>query len=248
MAKVQLVTADAKEKDGMVSAKVRMAEAEALQKYGTAEAEALRLKLEAEATGNEKLGMAQVNVRTADANAVAKQGEAEALAIEAKFQAEAKGLKEKFEAMKAMSPETKDHEELRLRLNNNHVEVLKTIEAQTSIAREQADVLGKAMGNARIDIVGGEGDYFQRFVNALAVGKGIDGTINKSQTLQVALKDHLDGKRDVVGDAKELIGALGHSSGELENLSVAALLTKVLRDGNSDQKKSLLSLLEGHLK
>ena len=106
---------------------------------------------------------------------------------------------EKFEAMSAMSGETRAHEEFRMQLEKAHVETVKGIDAQTSIAREQAEVLGTALSNAKIDIVGGQGDYFDRFVGALAVGKGIDGVVNKSKTLQVAFKDQLAGERDPGG-------------------------------------------------
>lgn len=247
-AKVMIATADAKEKQGMVDAKVKIADAEAVAKFGQAEAEALQAKMDAEAQGNEKLGLATVTVRSADAEATAKTGRAEADVIEARFQAEAKGLREKFEAMKAMSPETRAHEEFRMRLDNTQIATLKTIDAQASIAREQAEVLGKAMANAKIDIVGGEGDYFQRFVNALAIGKGIDGTIHKSETLKVGLKDHLSGERDMVGDLRDVIGALGSSSGELQNLSVAAMLTKVMQDGSESQREAVNTLLESFRK
>jgi uncharacterized membrane protein YqiK len=230
---------------GLAHARVKMVDADALQKYGSAEAEALRLKLEAEAVGKEKLGLADVNVRTADADAMVKQGHAEAEAVQARFEAEARGLREKFGAMKEMSPETRAHEELRLRLNNDHVETLKMIDAQSSIATEQAELLGKALANAKIDIVGGEGDYFERFARALAVGKGIDGAIHKSTTLQTALRDHLSGDRDMVGDFKELVGALGGASGEISNLSMANFLQRVMKEGSDEQKKSLRSLIDG---
>lgn len=244
-ARVMIATADATEKQGMVDAKVKIADAEAVAKFGTAEAEAMKAKLEAEAEGKEKLGLATVHVRSADAEATVLTGQADAQVIEARFQAEAKGLRDKFEAMKAMSPDTRAHEEFRMRLENAQEATLKAIEAQTSIAREQAEVLSTALGNARIDIVGGEGDYFERFVNALAVGKGIDGAIAKSNTLQVALKDHLSGERDMVGDLRDIVGALGGASGELQNLSVAALLTKVMQDGDDGQKAALKNLLDG---
>ena len=247
-AKVMIATADATEKQGMVGAKIKIADAEALSKFGAAEAEALKAKFDAEAEGKEKLGLASVHVRSADAEATVLTGQADAKVIEARFQAEAKGLHEKFEAMSAMSAEARAHEEFRMRLENAQEATLKTIDAQTSIAREQAEVLATALGNARIDIVGGEGDYFERFVNALAVGKGIDGTIAKSNTLQVALKDHLTGERDMVGDLRDIVGALGGASGELQNLSVAALLTKVAQDGNDGQKAALRTLLEGFRK
>ncbi|MBK6908972.1 MAG: hypothetical protein IPH08_18410 [Rhodocyclaceae bacterium] len=224
---------------GMVAAKVKIADADATAKYGTAEADVLRLKLEAQAQGNQQLGMAAVTIKAADAEAVSKQGHAEGEAVEARMIAEARGLKEKFAAMAEMSPETRAHEEYRVRVNNAHIEILKGIEAQTSIAKEQAEVLSSAMSHAKIDIVGGEGDYFQRFVNALAVGKGIDGAIAKSETLQIALKDHLAGERDMVGDLQGLIGALGSSSPELQNLSLTAIMTKVMQEGTADQRSAL---------
>ncbi len=145
--------------------------------------------------------------------------------------------------MKSMSAETRQHEEYRMALERNHVETMKGIDAQAGIAREQAEVLGKAMANAKIDIVGGEGDYFDRFVKALSIGRGIDGVIDRSRTLQVGLKDHLSGERDMVGDLKDLLGALGGSAGEMQQLSVAAFVQKIARDGSGAQKAALKTLL-----
>lgn len=233
-AKVQLASADATEKQGMVDARVKIAAAEAVAKHGTAEADALRAKLLAEAEGKEKLGLADVQVKTADAQAV-----------EARFQAEANGLREKFGAMREMSADTRAHEEFRLRLDNAHVQTLKAIDANTVIAKEQAAMLGSALGNAKIDIVGGEGDYFQKFIAALGTGKAIDGIIDKSQTLQLALQDHLSGERSFIDDAKGLLGSLGSSADELQNLSVAALLTRVSSSGTAEQKAALQNLLSG---
>ncbi|MDR0634687.1 MAG: hypothetical protein LBF91_06890 [Azoarcus sp.] len=244
-AKVLLVTADAKEKQGQVDARVKIAAAEALEKYGQAEAGALQARLFAEAEGKEKQGLAEVKVHTADAQAIVSVGEAEANVIAARFAAEAKGLRDKFDAMKAMSEDTRAHEEFRMKLERAHTETLKAIEAQSGIAREQAEVLGSALAKANIDIVGGQGDYFERFVNALAVGKGIDGAISKSNTLQVGLREHLDGERNMVEDLKDLLGALGDASGSLQNLSVAALVGKVAKEGSAGQKAALQTLLDG---
>lgn len=244
-AKVLLVTADAREKQGQVDARVKIAAAEALEKYGQAEAGALQARLFAEAEGKEKQGLAEVKVHTADAQAIVSVGEAEANVIAARFAAEAKGLRDKFDAMKAMSEDTRAHEEFRMKLERAHTETLKAIEAQSGIAREQAEVLGSALAKANIDIVGGQGDYFERFVNALAVGKGIDGAISKSNTLQVGLREHLDGERNMVEDLKDLLGALGDASGSLQNLSVAALVGKVAKEGSAGQKAALQTLLDG---
>lgn len=122
-------------------------------------------------------------------------------------------------------------------------QALKGIDAQTMIAREQAEVLGKALQNAKIDIVGGDGNYFDSFVRALSVGRGIDAAIEKSKTLQIGLKDHLSGERDMLNDLRGLVGALGGSSGELQNLSVASLLAKVSREGTQQQQHALNNLI-----
>ncbi|QAU32719.1 hypothetical protein [Janthinobacterium sp. 17J80-10] len=224
-------------------AKGKIADSEAVLKQGVAHAETTRLQLEAQAKGNEQLGLAEAAVKTADADAVIKHGEAEAHVIQARFEAESAGLRQKFEAMAAMSDDTRAHEEFRMQLEISNQQINKGIDAQTHIAKDQAEVLGKALQNAKIDIVGGEGDYFDRFVNALAIGKGIDATIDKSKTLQVGLKDHLRGERDMVGDIRGLLGALGGSAGELQQLTVASLLARVSKDGTPQQQSALNSLL-----
>ena len=132
-----------------------------------------------------------------------------------------------------------------MRLEMAHVETLKGIDAQTAIAKDQAEVLGTALSKANIDIVGGQGDYFEKFVNAISIGKNIDGTIAKSNTLQVAFKDQLAGNRDVIEDVRAVVGALGDSTGELKDLTVSALLGKVMRDGSESQKAALQGLLNG---
>jgi uncharacterized membrane protein YqiK len=237
--------ATGKHKLGLADVQVKAADAEATLKAGQAEAQVIQARLVAEAEGREKLGLADVHVRAAEADTIVKVGEAEARKIEVRFQAEAKGLREKFDAMKAMSTDTREHEEFRMQLEKSHTETMKGIDAQTSIARQQAEVLGTALGNAKIDIVGGQGDYFDRFVNALSIGKGIDGVIAKSNTLQVGLKDHLKGERDMVSDVRDLIGALGSSSGELQQLTLAGLVAKVARDGSDQQKAALDTLMQG---
>lgn len=253
-ARVTMVKADAVEKQGMAEVHVRAAGAEASLKEGEArarvvelepqaEAVGIKAKLEAEAAGRERQGLADVQIRLADADATIKTGQAEASTIEARFQAEAKGLREKFDAMSAMSQDTRAHEEFRMTLEKAHTETMKGIEAQTSIAREQADVLGTALTNAKIDIVGGEGDYFDRFVGALSVGKGIDGVVNKSKTLQVAFKDQLAGDRDIVPDLERLLGALGSSSGEMQSLGLAAMLTRIAKEGSAEEKGALQTLI-----
>lgn len=263
-AKVLMAKADAHEKEGLVAAKVRVAEAEAVSKYGEAEAHALQAKLEAEAVGREVQGKAEAQAKLADAEAVArhgaaeaqalqakleaeaagklKTGEADAFAIRARFEAEAKGLAEKFDAMTKMSPEIRAHEEQRMQLDYSHAQALKAIDANESIAREQADVLAKALGTAKIEIVGGDGEYFERFMRSLSIGKAIDGTIGQSQLLSQAFADHKAGKRDLVTDAKELVASLGGADA-VRDLSVAALMQKLAAGGKTKDVETLKRLL-----
>ncbi len=222
-ARVAMARADASEKEGMVSNKVKLAEAEAIAKTGAATADSLRLKLEAEATGKHK------------------HGDAEAHAIAARFAAEAGGLKEKFEAMQAMSADTRAHEEQRMQLDYAHAQRLKSIEANQAIARDQAEVLSKALGAAKIEIVGGDGEYFERFMRSLSIGKGIDGTIDKSELLSQAFADHKSGKRDLIADARELIAALGGAE-SVRDLSIAGLMQKLTASGRHSDVETLKRL------
>ncbi|MBL8509372.1 MAG: hypothetical protein JNM11_12925, partial [Chitinimonas sp.] len=97
------------------------------------------------------------------------------------------------------------------------------------------------LGNAKIDIVGGDGDYFQRFVNALGIGKAIDATIGKSETLQTVFKGHLNGDKDLLADVKDIMGNVG--TDDLQNLTVSAFLAKVMSEGSEEQKALIGQLL-----
>lgn len=227
---------------GLAQAEVMEATASAKQKEGLAEAAVLREKLEAQATGDEKIGLAAVNVKEADAEAVEKMGEAEAKNTELRFLAEAAGLKEKFAAMDAMGADSREHEEFRLKLDLNHAETMRWIEANIEIAKEQADVLAAALSDANIDIVGGSGDYFEKFVNALAVGKSIDGAV-RGETAQKLLGKHLNGEADLIEDIKDIATGLGGNSDSLQQLTVSAFIAKLMRDGTSEQKGLLQELI-----
>ncbi len=179
---------------GLAEAKVIEAKADAQQKQGEAEAEVMALKFKAEAVGAEEIGMANVRVKEADAQGEEQQAMvavkikvAEAQAIEERYAAEARGLKEKFAALSTMDDTVREHEEFRMGLDMSHVENMKAIEANTGIAETQARVLAEALKEANIDIVGGNGDFLEKFMSSLAVGKAVDGAIGKSDILQAAV-------------------------------------------------------------
>jgi len=190
---------------GLAEAKVIEAKAEANQKQGEAEAAIMTSKFKAEAAGAEEIGMANVrvkeadakgeeqqamvavNIQVAEAQAIKERGAAEAEVVEQRYAAEARGLKEKFAALATMDDKAREHEEFRMGLDMSHVENMKAIDANTGIAETQAKVLAEALKEANIDIVGGNGDFLEKFMSSLSVGKAVDGAIGKSDILQAAV-------------------------------------------------------------
>ncbi|MDP5039700.1 MAG: hypothetical protein NWQ26_02365 [Paraglaciecola sp.] len=190
--------------------------------------------MEAQAMAKEQEGMAQVRVQEAMADAVEKTGVAEAQVTAKKAAAEAEGMTLKFAAMGTMSEQQRAHEEFRMQLDNGHAEIMESIRTNVDIAKEQASVLSAALKAAKIDIVSGDSSYLDSFVKSISVGKAIDGTMNKSQILQTAFKDHLNGDASFVEDAKELVAGFGSASGSVKDTAITALVAKLLKEGQSN--------------
>jgi uncharacterized membrane protein YqiK len=253
LAGVRVKEADAAaiEKRGLAEVRVRDAHVGVNDREGTVAAENIKRKALAEAAGRE-----------ADASAVEKQGlaaatslrekllaevtakEAEAGAIGKRMAAEAQGLAQKAEAMKLLQGVGREHEEYRLRLANEREIALAAIDAKVKMTVEQAKVMGPAMGNAHINIVGGDGQFFDRFVKAVSLGQAIDGVVDHSETVRKVFSDHLEGKANLIHDLKEAVATSGLSAESLKNLSAAALLTKLLATADDSRKASLKVLID----
>ena len=208
-ARVLEVTAAAKEKDGLAAARVKAeqliaeakgeqekglaearvleAQAAAKEKDGLAEAKVLEEKLGAQARGEQQLGAAK-------AQATKDLGTSEADVLLQRLNAEAEGLGKKFGALDALSDSARQHEEFRMQLEKSFEEAMAAIAANKEIAKDQAEVLATALGKAKIEIVGGEGDFFNSFAKSLSVGKAIDGVVGKSPVVQDVLARLLNGK------------------------------------------------------
>lgn len=195
------------ERDGRVQAEVlrarmeaeaagRLAEAEAIRKQGEAEAVAIRERMLAEAEGKE-----------ADARVIEVAGLAEAKALEEKMRAEAEGLRQKLEAMKAMEGAAREHEEFRIQLQFEEKIRLAALEMQRGLAEAQARVLAEAFGKANIQIMGGDGAFLDRFVQAASVGKAIDGFLQNSQTISTFLQPYATGERNPAEDLRKAVEA-----------------------------------------
>jgi uncharacterized membrane protein YqiK len=254
LAHVRVKEADAVaiEKLGLTEARVREAQVLVTDKEGTVIADNVRRKALAEAAGREaqaaaieKTGVAEAVGRREQLLAEVTAKEAEAGAIEKRMLAEARGLAEKAQAMKALDGSAREHEEFRLRLENERALMLEQIRARVSISEQQAKVMAEAMGKADIKIVGGDGEFFDRFVKAVSLGQSIDGVVGSSEVVRNVLGDRLNGNGPLlIEDVKDMIRAAGGSADTMKNLTIAAVLGQLLVGADEGKRNKLQALLD----
>lgn len=208
--------------EGLAAVQVRDKEADVIEKAGRAEAEAAEARMRAEAEG-------------ARAKALA-----EAEAIGGRLRAEAAGLTEKAAAMAALDEASRGHEEYRLRLEAEKDVRLAGLEVQRQVAEAQATVLATGLENADINIVGGESVFLDRLVSSIALGKGVDGFVQSSETARALAGPWLDGSASFTDDLSRILGSV--STADVQNLTVSALLMKLMNTGadNSDRLQQLI--------
>ncbi len=220
---------------GLAEAEVIAAKAAAIEKEGSAEAVVIEKKAVAEAKGME-----------AKAAATEKQGAAEASVMHQKFTAEAKGIEEKAEAMKIFDGVGREHEEFKLRLNKDKDIEIAAIDAQTRIAREQSEIVSAALNSARIDIVGGETEFFDKIVDSVKAGKSMDRWINNSNVLTDVKETFFNGQGngDFRASLKHFTEHFGMSFEDVKDLTVSALIAKLLLESDDDASTSALKKIQ----
>jgi len=166
---------------GLADARVREVAAAALEKEGLAKARVVAETMAAEAKGAQDKGAAEAEV-------IKGVGFSQAEVLREKYRSEAEGLTDKFAALGSLSDQARAHEEFRMQLEKTFEQAMASIEANKDIAREQAEVLSTALAKANIDIVGGEGAFFDSFAKALSVGKAVEGVAGKSPIVQELLE------------------------------------------------------------
>ncbi|MCG6118847.1 MAG: hypothetical protein MEQ07_11760 [Aquimonas sp.] len=209
-----MAEARGEQEKGLAQARVVEAHADAKQKEGLAEAKVLEEKLGAQARGEEQLGGAK-------AVATREIGLSEAEVLKRRYESEAEGLVKKFEALSGLSDTARAHEEFRMQLEKSFEQAMAAIEANKDIAREQAEVLAAALSKAKVDIVGGGGEFFETFAKALSVGKAVEGAVGKSPVVQEVLSRFL-GVGAPVGKVAGLKAAEGGAPDRDEDAEKAA--------------------------
>ena len=220
---------------GLADAQVMQARADATEKQGVVDAIVLQRKAEAEAQGI-----------AAKAEAIEKQGEAEAKVLHLKFAADAEGISKKAEAMKLLDGVGREHEEFKLELEKSKEIEIAGIHAQRDIARHQAEVIGEALRSAKIDIVGGDTSFFQQIVSAVGTGKMIDRAVTHSEVLTDVREGIMgNGAPPLKSRILDLMERIPMETDDIKNLSISALIVRMLAAASGDRDKGeLRDLLE----
>jgi len=248
-AQVMEAKAAAREKEGE-------AEAGVIEARSEAEAKGIRLRAEAQSEADQKLGMvaAQVNreqgkadadVIESKAAAEEKQGLAQARVMQEKLKAEAEGIREKAQAMQVLDGPGKEHEEFRLRLDTEKALELARINIQKDIAEAQAQVIAEALKAAKIEIIGGETMLFDQIMGSIAKGKSIDDMVRKNPTL-LDIKNtffNTNGGGAFRENLKKFISQFGIDAEDMKNLTVSALILKMMNQADQPALKDNLHQL-----
>ena len=119
------------------------------------------------------------------------------------------------------------------------------INIQKDIAAAQAQVVSSALQQANIDIVGGEPVFFDKIIGAISNAKMIDQYSDKSETIST-IKHQLLNSEDgetIIDKLKGLISSSNMNTDDIKNLTVSALLLRLIKVAKSDEDQSMLSEL-----
>lgn len=221
----------------VISAKAtaRKSEAEAIREVGLAETEVIKARGAVEAEVTEKKA-------EAEAEGVKDKELATAAGIEAKGLAEARAIEEKARAMKILHESGQQHEEFRLRLAKERDVELAAINIQRDVAQAHSQLVGEALKSARIDIVGGENDFFEKIVRAVGTGKSVDRLVRNSETISDIKNTFFNGDPEhFKTQLRQWINDYGISSEDIKNLSIAALIARLMSKTTDASVLSTLS-------
>lgn len=241
----EIKAAEAKQRSAELLAEQIRVQADA--ERDRAEKEAVAKKMLAEATAAEHAapGLAEAQVMEATAAATEKQGLAEAKVLKEKYTSEAEGITEKATAMKELDGVGKEHEEFKLRLEKDKAIEIAAIETQRTIASEQAAVIGEALKASKIDIVGGDGDFFKQISTAVKGGKAIDRFVYNSDVATDIKNTFFNGDPEhFKTNLSGLIEQFDLKSADVRDLSVAALIAQMMAsDGSGGFQSQLVNML-----
>ncbi|WP_395742354.1 flotillin family protein [Prosthecobacter sp.] len=203
--------------------------AEARQESAAKEAAAEKALAEGRTATSAAIGLGEAQVLLAKAEASQKQGTVDAEVAQLKLAAEADGITKKAQAMKLLENAGREHEEFKLTLDKDKAVALAEINIQKDIAAAQAGVLGEAMKSAKIEIVGGESQFFDKITTAIGNARAIDRLVDGSRTLTDVKETFFNGDPDYFkAQLKNTIDQFGLTSEDTKNLTLSALFAKLI--------------------
>jgi uncharacterized membrane protein YqiK len=237
----QVLDAEAKRDAAKHFAEERVIQAQAERDASESEADARKILADAKAQEEAVIGMGEARVLEAKAEATEKFGRAEAAVISQKAFAEAEGIEKKAEAMKLFDGVGREHEEFKLQLNKDLELELAGVHVHRDIAAEQAKIVGEALKSAKIDIVGGDSDFFDKIVRSVSNGKALDSFVKNSALATDVTNTLFTGDPEAfTNQVRTFAGRFGMTSEDLKNISVSALLTKMT--ASADDADTLATL------
>jgi flotillin len=100
---------------------------------------------------------------------------------------------------------------------------------QKDVAVAQASVLGEAMKSAKIEIIGGESQFFDKITQAIGNGRAVDRLVEGSRVLTDVKDTFFNGDPDYFkAQLRGMVEQFGLTSDDTKNLTISALLIKML--------------------
>ena len=104
--------------------------------------------------------------------------------------------------------------------------------------------MGDALKAARIDIVGGDGEFFDQITSAVKGGKAIDRFVYNSKVATDIKETFFDGNAEYFKDQlQELISQFNLDPDGVKDLSIAALIAKMMGMADTNEIRSQLASL-----
>jgi len=221
-----------------------MKAAEAAKSSSSLRAEERIILAEAEETAASKEATAIKELAAATAKETAAAGLGEAEVMRAKGEADAAAIEQKAAAMKLFEEAGQEHEEFKLTLDKDKQVELAEIDVQRQIAEQQAIVMGEALKTAKIDIVGGETQFFDKITNAITTGKAVDRTVENSQILGDVKETFFNGDPEYFKSQMQTwLSDYGIATEDVKNLTISAALGQLIGETKGEDRQKFISLL-----
>ena len=108
-------------------------------------------------------------------------------------------------------------------------------------------MIGDALKSARIDIVGGDGEFFEQITSAVKGGKAIDRFVYNSRVATDIKDTFFDGNAEYFKDQlTSMMRQFNLDTDGVKDLSIAALIAKMMGLANTEDVRITIDQSAGH--